>query len=335
METASAIIANRDGERFLRQAIDSALNQSFTTEVIVVDDGSVDGSREIIRSYGDRVVPILRDWAGQAAAINAGVAVASGSIVFLLDADDWSDPDRVSTIIPLFEENTELLWVRHDLRAVDDQNRVLMENLYSFGHEDGEMIRQILAEGKTDGTTSGLVFRRSYVEKDDRIPDYYTTYPDSYLLIRGALLGHGVTMGTTLGAHRWHRGSSTADDWREFERAPFYLALRKHLAEDAVEIARRVHGSTLIANGETWWQLKAYAEWQKSGLGDSRQWFSIYIRFLAALLSSRLPWKKRMMLGLRGVVLSAMPRSLFVKAWWLTHVGRLSILRRSDRERLT
>jgi glycosyltransferase involved in cell wall biosynthesis len=334
VETASTIIANRNGEQFLRQAIDSALNQTRASEVVVVDDGSVDNSREVIRSYGDRVVPIFTEWAGQASAINAGVSAASGTILFLLDADDWSDADRVSTITPLFEEDRDLLWTRHDLRAVDERNRVVLDKLYSFGPEHDEIIRQILMEGKTSGTTSGLVLRRSYLTGEGRIPIHYTTYPDSYLLIRGALVGHGASVEKTLGAHRWHGGSSTAHDWSQFEHGRFYLSLRKYLAEDASEIARRVQGSTLIADTETWWQLKALADWRKSGLGRNQPWFATFVRFLGALVSSELPRKKRLLLALRGVVLSTLPRSLFVKAWWVTHVGRPGIFRKSDRERL-
>lgn len=58
----SIIINNYNYGRFLREAIDSALNQTYPhVEVIVVDDGSTDGSQEIITSYGDRVIPVLKE----------------------------------------------------------------------------------------------------------------------------------------------------------------------------------------------------------------------------------------------------------------------------------
>ncbi len=333
--TASIIIANRNGERFLRQSIDSALSQTRTAEVVVVDDGSDDTSRDVIRSYGDRVVAIFKDWAGQAAAINTGIEASSGDVVFLLDADDWSDPDRVATISSLFEEDGELLWTRHGLRAVDDENRVLVENLYIFGHDHGDLARQVLTEGKVAGTTSGLALRRSWLEKSGHIPIHYTHYADSYLLMRGALEGRGASVGTPLGAHRWHRGSFTSYDWRQFYRARFHLSLRKGLAHDASMIAQRAGGPASVASAETWWQLKAEAEWRKSGLGDDKAWFPFLARSVRALVSTDLPAMRRLALALRACVLSLLPRSLFVKAWWVTHEGRLSILRTTDRERLT
>jgi hypothetical protein len=333
--SASLIIANRNGESFLRQSIDSALNQTHATEVVIVDDGSVDNSRAIISSYGDRVVSLLRDWSGQASAINAGVAVASGTIVFLLDADDWSDPDRVSTIMPLFEDNSELLWARHSLRAVDEDDEVIAKDLYSFGGKRDEILRQILMDGKTPGTTSCLVLRKSYLEGDGRIPDHYTTYPDSYLLIRGALAGRGASLEAVLGGHRWHPDSFTAHDWTQAQHASFYLSLQKHLAEDARDIARESRGPAPIATSATWWQLKAHADWRKSGVEGTQPWFWLSIRSIAALIRSDLPWMKRLALAVRAIIHSALPPSLFVKAWWATHFGRPNIRRKRESERST
>lgn len=85
----SIIIPNYNGAAFLREAIDSALYQKgVELEVIVVDDGSTDGSREIIESYGDRIRSIFQGNLGACAARNAGLAIARGETVLFLDSDD-------------------------------------------------------------------------------------------------------------------------------------------------------------------------------------------------------------------------------------------------------
>ena len=88
----SICINNYNYERFLRAAIDSALAEqrgaAAALEVVVVDDGSTDGSRAIIESYGDRIRAVLTPNGGQAAAFNAGFAVADGDVVLFLDSDD-------------------------------------------------------------------------------------------------------------------------------------------------------------------------------------------------------------------------------------------------------
>ncbi len=89
----SIIINNYNYSRFLGEAIESALAQTHSNvELIVVDDGSTDGSRDIISTYADRypdrLRPVFKPNGGQASALNAGFAQSSGEIVIFLDADD-------------------------------------------------------------------------------------------------------------------------------------------------------------------------------------------------------------------------------------------------------
>jgi glycosyltransferase involved in cell wall biosynthesis len=85
----SIIIPNYNGARFLREAIDSALSpEGVEVEVIVVDDGSTDDSREVIESYGGRIRSIFQENLGACAARNAGLALTSAAYVLFLDSDD-------------------------------------------------------------------------------------------------------------------------------------------------------------------------------------------------------------------------------------------------------
>src|SRR4051812_487104 len=82
----SVVVNNHDYGRFLAEAIDSALGQTYLhTEVIVVDDGSTDDSREIIAGYGSRVTAVLKENGGQASAFNAAFRELRGEVVLFLD----------------------------------------------------------------------------------------------------------------------------------------------------------------------------------------------------------------------------------------------------------
>jgi glycosyltransferase involved in cell wall biosynthesis len=89
VERLSAIIPCYNGEKHIGCAIESALSQSRAPdEVIVVDDGSADRSVARVAEFGTRVRLIRQPNRGAAAARNAGLAVASGSLIAFLDADD-------------------------------------------------------------------------------------------------------------------------------------------------------------------------------------------------------------------------------------------------------
>ena len=95
-DLVSVIIPNYNYAHYLREAIDSALGQTYPhIEIIVVDDGSKDGSDEVIRSYGDRIRSVFQQNKGVSAARNAGVISGSGEYVAFLDADDsWRQQAR-------------------------------------------------------------------------------------------------------------------------------------------------------------------------------------------------------------------------------------------------
>ena len=86
----TVIIGNYNYAHFLEQAIRSVLDQTYeNVQLIVVDDGSTDHSRDIIHSFGDAVQAIFQENAGQGAAFNAGLALAQGDIICFLDSDDF------------------------------------------------------------------------------------------------------------------------------------------------------------------------------------------------------------------------------------------------------
>jgi glycosyltransferase involved in cell wall biosynthesis len=120
----SIIICNYNYGKYLRQAIDSALAQTYPAiEVVVVDDGSTDDSREIILSYGDRVVPVFKRNAGQISAMNAGFSSCTGETISFLDADDVLLLHRVERAVAVLDTYPRVGWVRSKVKHVDEKLR--------------------------------------------------------------------------------------------------------------------------------------------------------------------------------------------------------------------
>lgn len=96
MEAVSVIIPAYNAAKYIRHAVDSVLAQTYpNVEVVVVDDGSTDGTALILADYGSRIRTVSQPNRGVATACNAGVAAASGVWIAFLDADDEWLPDKL------------------------------------------------------------------------------------------------------------------------------------------------------------------------------------------------------------------------------------------------
>src|SRR4051794_14368672 len=102
---ASIVVVNYNYAQFLHDAIESSLAQTYSnTEVVVIDDGSTDHSAEVIKSYGNRIIPVLKERAGQASCYASGLAASSGDLVLYLDADDFLYPHCLGDVISSWKE---------------------------------------------------------------------------------------------------------------------------------------------------------------------------------------------------------------------------------------
>ena len=106
----SVVMPCYNGERFLAAAIDSVLAQTHRdVELIVVDDGSTDGSLDIVRRYGDRVRLLTQANQGPSAARNRGIYAASGEYLAFLDADDWWDAGFAESMVAALSQSDAVL----------------------------------------------------------------------------------------------------------------------------------------------------------------------------------------------------------------------------------
>lgn len=181
----SVLINNYNYARFLREAIDSALNQSYPNiEVIVVDDGSTDESREIIASYGDQIVPVLKENGGQASAFNSGFAKSRGEWILFLDSDDIFAPEKAGEVVRLAGENPEAGMIAHSLEycgADGAPTHFLPLTIKNYKLVDD---RERVLQGKITAAlpaTSGLCMRRDVLARILPMPEEIRLTADNYL----------------------------------------------------------------------------------------------------------------------------------------------------------
>ena len=110
MPVVSVLMPTLNSETYLKEAIDSILNQTFTDfEFIIVDDNSKDRTVNIIKQYKDKRIKLIKGkQQGIAAALNLGLNMAKGEYIARMDADDISLPERLSEQVKFMEENLEI-----------------------------------------------------------------------------------------------------------------------------------------------------------------------------------------------------------------------------------
>jgi glycosyltransferase involved in cell wall biosynthesis len=213
----SILINNYNYGQFLAAAIESALQQSYPhTEVVVVDDGSTDHSREIIASYGDVIVPVLKANGGQASAFNAGFAASQGDIICFLDADDLYLPEKVAAIVDVLKNYQESAWCFHPLEIVEATSKVPIASENNFSavsvkvcdvrsdiRQGGKGLRQKLPFSLP--ASSGLCFTRSLLQQILPMPEAEgIAIGDSYVQFASVALAQGFAVPSKLALQRIH-----------------------------------------------------------------------------------------------------------------------------------
>lgn len=131
----SVLLPNYNGSEFLQKAVDSVLNQSFTDfELIVVEDGSTDGSAELLASYSDpriRIIPLEQN-EHICVALNTGLAAARGKYIARIDSDDCWLPNKLEKQYRYMEENPDCGACFSLVTVVDEKETILTEEQSPF-----------------------------------------------------------------------------------------------------------------------------------------------------------------------------------------------------------
>jgi glycosyltransferase involved in cell wall biosynthesis len=188
------LINNYNYGRFLPEAIDSALSQSYSpVEVVVVDDGSTDGSRDVMAGYGSKVISVLKENGGQSSAFNSGFAHCKGEIICFLDSDDLFVPEKVAAIFKVFEEHPEIGWCFDRVRKFDEtmKEQIPLAPNWDAGRVD---VRGDMAAGSPPNIptiTSGISIRRDLLARILPMPEFIRITSDGYIKLSALALAEG------------------------------------------------------------------------------------------------------------------------------------------------
>ncbi len=201
----SILICSYNYQRFVGKTIESALAQVWPrTEVVVVDDGSTDGSWSVINAFGDRIKAIRRPNGGQGAAYNTCFANSRGDWVIFLDCDDLLDPDCLTRCMERVADDVNK--IAFSLRVIDAQGTPTGNRIPYTLHE-GDVSPVLRSFGHYGGPPgSGNLYRRSAIERffplDERV---WAMCADTVPFVVSAAFGQVAAVHEPAGSYRIHR----------------------------------------------------------------------------------------------------------------------------------
>ena len=206
----SVIIPVYNHEEYIKECVDSALAQkNCDLEVIVVDDGSTDGTRRILEGFGDKIVAVLQENQGTSAALNAGLERAQGSLVGWLSSDDLYLPGKIAAQVGEFERTPSLALVYTDWIMIDSHGRELSV-VRSPCPPPSSFVREMLGGNFVNG--SSALIRRECLEEVGYFDTSLAAGSDVEMWFR--LLNRGYKFGhfpIPLMKYRWHLGNLSHD----------------------------------------------------------------------------------------------------------------------------
>jgi len=163
--TVSVIIPTYNMARYLPEAIESVLNQSFKDfEIIVVDDGSTDNTKPIIESFQDKIIYLYQSNRGESAARNLGIKKAHGEFLAFLDADDKWLPDKLNLQVEVFKNNPTIGMVACGAMGIDESGKFIKQYVPKNFASHNSLLKALSISQIIPGSSSGVLVRKKCFE---------------------------------------------------------------------------------------------------------------------------------------------------------------------------
>ena len=286
MNLVSVVIPSYNHAPYIRQAVESALTQSYANiELIVIDDGSTDTSLDYLRTVSDsRYTLVEQANAGAHNAINKGLSLAKGEYLAILNSDDIYHPERIATCISRLIEGVDLVasWID----VVNQKGKVLgvkegWHNMLPWPIKQTEYNNTTVSDFTLNllmsnfvSTTSNIVFTRKLYEKIGGMKNLRFAHDWDFLL-RSARHFKCELIESPLLQYRIHQTNTISSNraWMLFEICWIYAVHLKHFTKElfsqltvAESLSKEVdflaESINLQGNDKVMWMLLQYLDEQ-------------------------------------------------------------------------
>jgi glycosyltransferase involved in cell wall biosynthesis len=226
----SVVIPAFNVSKFIEESVQSVLGQTYRPiEIIVVDDGSTDGTSSVLEKYSDTIKVVIQENAGAGAARNRGILEATGEYVAFLDGDDVWFSAKLEKQIEVFKRNKDVCLVSGKADCMDASGAAMDEDLNFRGdvyNRAMNFYEDLLFKGNPIWTSS-VVVKKAALHTAGLFDESKKRSQDYDMWIRLAENNHFYILSEKLGQYRWLRSSLTHRDIGSEYEAQLEI-LKKH-----------------------------------------------------------------------------------------------------------
>ncbi len=207
MPKVSVIIPTYNRSEYISETIDSVVAQTYKDfEIIVVDDGSTDNTKEVLAKYGSKIKVIDQVNSERAIARNNGVQNSSGEYIAFLDSDDLWLEDKLEKQVKILDEMKDVVLVYGQSLRIDEKSSDIKAAKRQKEGYSGDAFEKLLIRNIITSPTP--VLRKKDFEKIDGFQTKYIPYEDWEFWIRMSLLGKFYYISEPLSRYRIHSQQS-------------------------------------------------------------------------------------------------------------------------------
>jgi glycosyltransferase involved in cell wall biosynthesis len=299
----SVLMPVHNGQRYLRESIESILKQTFPNfEFVIINDGSTDDTKDILYSYSrhdPRIKVLTQENRGIVSALNNGLRECKGEWVFRIDSDDIAVPDRLELQLEEARKNPGLVLIGGFCEQINENNGRLRLNKYPTKHKalvnNLESLRPFLA-------TPTICFKRTVVNEISGYRERFEYADDIDLWVRLAEKGKFSCVNRVVTRLRKHSSNFSAIHFKKFQiygtcAVVCYFRRRLGLSDPS--------GSDY----ETWQNFKAWVESKLEGEGIFKEEADIQLLRDLWFYNAGIPLAKRIV----SLLANCKVESLFLK----------------------
>ena len=207
----SVVIPSYNSARYVVTAIESVLAQTFKDyEILVVDDGSTDDTKEVLSKYGDSIRYLYKPNGGVSSARNYGIEKATGKYVALLDADDFWMPEKLAKQIAVLEADENIGLCYASTEKVDENLQAVLGYIEADAYED-YCEALLLNLNIVAGSCSSAIVRRDVIRQTNGFDAEFSTCADWEYWLRLSLMTKFAPVSEYLVKYRVVAGSMSSD----------------------------------------------------------------------------------------------------------------------------